>query len=84
MTDLLKRFGLADEIAQCFKRSPFGFQKGSFCCSKGVLLQSKRGPFAMQNESFWKTCEIKVLQMTDSLAVNVYFFLPGGVFRLLK
>ena len=60
MTDRLKRFGLADEIAQCFKRSPFGFQKGYFCCQKGVLLQSKRGPFAMQNESFWKTWEIKV------------------------
>lgn len=61
MTDRLKRFGLADEIAQCFKRSTFGFQKGSFCCSKGVLLQSKRGTFAMQNESFWKTQEFKVL-----------------------
>ena len=61
MTDRLKRFGLADEIAQCFKRNPFAVQKGSFCCQKGVLLQSKRGPFAMQNESFWKTQEIKVL-----------------------
>lgn len=61
MTDRLKRFGLADEIAQCFKRSPFAVQKGYFCCQKGVLLLSKRGPFAMQNESFWKTQEIKVL-----------------------
>lgn len=84
MTDRLKRFGLADEIAQCFKRSPFAVQKGYFCCQKGVLLQSKRGPFAMQNESFWKTQEIKVLYKPDSFAVNVYFFLPGGVFRLLK
>lgn len=55
MTDRLKRFGLADEIALCFKRSPFAVQKGYFCCQKGVLLLSKRGPFAMQNESFWKT-----------------------------
>lgn len=55
MTDRLKRFGLADEIAQCFKRSPFAVQKEYFCCQKGVLLLSKRGPFAMQNESFRKT-----------------------------
>lgn len=73
MTDRLKRFGLADEIAQCFKRSTFGFQKGSFYCSKGVLLQSKRDPFAMQNESFWKTWEIKVLYKPDSLAVRSCF-----------
>lgn len=55
MTDRLKRFGLADEIAQCFKRSTFAVQKGYFCCQKGVLLLSKRGPFTMQNESFRKT-----------------------------
>lgn len=77
MTDRLKRFGLADEIAQCFKRSPFAVQKGYFCCQKGVLLLSKRGPFAMQNESFSEN-------MRNQGAVNVYFFLSGGVFRLLK
>ena len=70
MTDRLKRFGLADEIAQCFKRSPFAVQKESFCSPKGVLLHSKRGPFTMQNESFWKTQEFEVLYKPDSFAVN--------------
>ena len=59
MTDRLKRFGLADEIAQCFKRSPFAVQKGYFCCQKGVLLLSKRGPFGTQKESF--CCAKRVL-----------------------
>lgn len=62
MTDRLKRFGLADEIALCFKRSPFAVQKGSFCNAKRVLSEN------MRNQG----------------AVNVYFFLSGGVFRLLK
>lgn len=36
------------------KRSPFAFQKGSFCIVKGLLLQSKTNPFALQKDSFWK------------------------------
>ena len=36
------------------KRSPFAFQKGSFCIVKGLLLQSKTTPFADQKDSFWK------------------------------
>ena len=80
---MLQRW-FSDATPPFFKRSPFGFQKGSFYCPKGVLLQSKRGPFAMQNESFWKTQEIKVLYKPVSFTIKGYFFLPGGVFRLLK
>lgn len=40
------------------KRSPFAFQKGSFCSPKGVLLHGKRSPFAPQKESF---CERAVM-----------------------
>ena len=29
-------------------------QKESFWSVKGVLLESKRGPFGMQKESFWR------------------------------
>ena len=36
------------------KRSPFAFQKGSFCIVKGLLLLSKTNPFASQKDSFWK------------------------------
>ena len=36
------------------KRSPFAFQKGSFCIVKGLLLQSKTTPFASQKAPFWK------------------------------
>lgn len=36
------------------KRSPFTFQKDSFCILKGLLLQSKTNPFASQKDSFWK------------------------------
>lgn len=36
------------------KRSPFAFQKGSFCVVKGLLLLSKTNPFAVQKDSFWK------------------------------
>lgn len=36
------------------KRSPFAFQKGSFCIIKGLLLLSKTTPFASQKDSFWK------------------------------
>ena len=39
------------------KRSPFAFQKGSFCIVKGLLLQSKTTPFASQKDSF---CFLKV------------------------
>ena len=39
------------------KRSPFTFQKGSFCIVKGLLLQSKTTPFASQKDSF---CILKV------------------------
>ena len=37
------------------KRTPFTFQKGSFCIPKGVVLHSKRSPFTTQKDSFWKT-----------------------------
>ena len=36
------------------KRSPFAFQKGSFCVVEGLLLLSKTNPFAVQKDSFWK------------------------------
>ena len=38
-----------------FKRTPFAFQKGSFCIPKGLLLPGKRTRFAMQKDSFWKS-----------------------------
>ena len=34
--------------------TPFGLQKGSFWCVKGVLLECKRIRFGVQKESFWK------------------------------
>ena len=33
-----------------FKRSPFALQKESFYTPKGVLLHTKRGPFARQKD----------------------------------
>ncbi len=35
-----------------FKRTPFGFQKGSFWSVKGLLLSCKRTRFGMQKDSF--------------------------------
>lgn len=84
MTDRLKRFGLADEIAQCFKRSPFAVQKESFYSPKGVLLQCKTSPFGKHKNSRCCISLILLLKEADSLAIKGYFFLPGGVFRLLK
>ena len=37
------------------------FQKDSFCPSKGLLLDSKRTPFALQNESFWNAKRVLFL-----------------------
>lgn len=36
-----------------FKRTPFGFQKGSFWSVKGLLLGCKRTRFEVQKESFF-------------------------------
>ena len=36
-----------------FKRTPFGFQKGSFWSAKGLVLWCKRTPFGVQKESFF-------------------------------
>ena len=70
MTDRLKRFGLADEIARCFKRSPFGSQKGPFWHSKGVLLLYKTSPFTGQNESFWNGGGFGLLKRTIESVVG--------------
>ena len=43
-----------------FKRTPFAFQKGSFCIPKGLLLLGKRTRFAMQKDPFWKSVGFQV------------------------
>ena len=37
------------------------FQKDPFCPLKGLLLHSKRTPFALQNESFWNAKRVLFL-----------------------
>ena len=41
------------------KRTPFGFQKESFCYANVVLLAGKTNPFATQKDSFWKMLSFK-------------------------
>ena len=43
-----------------FKRTPFAFQKDSFCIPKGPLLPFKRTRFASQKDSFWKSVGFQV------------------------
>ena len=43
-----------------FKRTPFAFQKDSFCIPKGLLLPGKRTRFAMQKDPFWKSVGFQV------------------------
>ena len=40
-----------------YKRGHFAFQKESFYSSKGVLLPSKRNPFATQKDYFCFSAE---------------------------
>ena len=50
------------------KRTPFAFQKGSFCTPKRILLHSKTNPFALQNESFCTPKRILLHSKTSPFA----------------
>ena len=56
------------------KRSPFAFQKGSFCIVKGLLLQSKTTPFASQKDSFWKSGIFMLLHPTFRVMISIVKF----------
>ena len=56
------------------KRSPFAFQKGSFCIVKGLLLQSKTNPFAVQKDSFWKPGIFMLLHPTFRVMMLIVKF----------